>query len=64
VILADPIFQGLALALMAGAVAATSLSCYAVPVLYLMLARRDGAAQLQREGARAAAELLSGVQAA
>ncbi len=36
VMLADPIFQGLAMALMAGAVAATLLSRYAVPVLYLI----------------------------
>jgi hypothetical protein len=49
--LADPIFQGLAIALMSGAVAATLLSRYAVPVLYLLLARRGRAAELQREGA-------------
>jgi multidrug efflux pump subunit AcrB len=54
VMLADPIFQGLAVALMAGAVAATLLSRYAVPVLYYMLARRGRAAELQREGAVAA----------
>jgi multidrug efflux pump subunit AcrB len=53
VMLADPIFQGLAVALMAGAVAATLLSRYAVPVLYYMLARRGRAAELHREGARA-----------
>ncbi|HET9594440.1 MAG TPA: efflux RND transporter permease subunit [Anaeromyxobacteraceae bacterium] len=64
VMLADPIFQGLAIALMAGAVAATLLSRYAVPVLYLLLARGGRAAELQREGARAAAEALPGVQAA
>ena len=55
VMLADPIFQGLAVALMAGAVAATLLSRYAVPVLYFMLARRGRAAELQREGALARA---------
>ncbi len=53
VMLADPIFQGLAVALMAGAVAATLLSRYAVPVLYFMLARRGRAAELQRAGALA-----------
>jgi multidrug efflux pump subunit AcrB len=53
VMLADPIFQGLAVALMSGAVAATLLSRYAVPVLYTMLARRGRAAELQREGALA-----------
>ena len=57
VMLADPIFQGLAVALMAGAVAATGLSRYAVPVLYLMLARHGRAAELQREGARERGEL-------
>ncbi len=37
VILFDPIFQGLAIALMAGEVASTVLSRIAVPVLYFML---------------------------
>jgi multidrug efflux pump subunit AcrB len=55
VMLADPIFQGLAVALMAGAVAATLLSRYAVPVLYFLVARRGRAAELQREGALAEA---------
>jgi multidrug efflux pump subunit AcrB len=53
VMLADPIFQGLAIALMAGAVAATLLSRYAVPVLYLLIARYGRAAELQRQGALA-----------
>lgn len=39
VILMDPIFQGLALALIAGEVASTLLSRTAVPVLYLMTHR-------------------------
>ena len=52
VMLADPIFQGLAIALMAGQVAATFLSRLAVPLLYYVLARRGRAAELQREGAR------------
>ncbi len=51
IMLADPIFQGLALALMSGEVASTLLSRAAVPVLYSMLARHGRAAQLQREGA-------------
>jgi multidrug efflux pump subunit AcrB len=51
VMLADPIFQGLAVALMSGAVAATLLSRYAVPVLYLILARHGRAAELQRQAA-------------
>jgi len=37
VILADPIFQGLALALMAGEVASLLISRFAVPVLYYMV---------------------------
>lgn len=40
VILADPIFQGLALALLAGEVASLLISRFAVPVLYYMLAKR------------------------
>ena len=39
VILADPIFQGLAIALMAGEVASLLISRMAVPVLYFMAAR-------------------------
>ena len=53
VMLADPIFQGLAISLMAGEVAATLLSRMAVPVLYYLVARRGRAATLQREGAPA-----------
>ena len=37
VILSDPIFQGLALSLMAGEVASTLLSRMAVPILYYMV---------------------------
>ncbi|HAH05023.1 MAG TPA: multidrug transporter AcrB [Elusimicrobia bacterium] len=40
VILFDPIFQGLAVALMAGEVASTLLSRMAVPILYYLLAKR------------------------
>jgi multidrug efflux pump subunit AcrB len=40
VILFDPIFQGLALSLMAGEIASLLISRMAVPVLYSMLARR------------------------
>ena len=43
VILFDPIFQGLALSLMAGEVASTVLSRMAVPVLYYLSKRREGA---------------------
>ena len=49
VMLADPIFQGLAISLMAGSVAATLLSVPSIPVLYFLIARRGRAAQLQRE---------------
>jgi multidrug efflux pump subunit AcrB len=41
VILFDPIFQGLAIALMAGEIASTLLSRLAVPVLYYMMKRRE-----------------------
>jgi multidrug efflux pump subunit AcrB len=43
VILFDPIFQGLALSLMAGELASLFISRMAVPVLYSMLARRRAA---------------------
>ncbi len=46
-ILFDPIFQGLAVALMAGEVASTVLSRVAVPILYFLLARR-----FERQGKR------------
>jgi multidrug efflux pump subunit AcrB len=42
VILFDPIFQGLAVSLMAGEVASTLLSRMAVPVLYYMVQKRLG----------------------
>lgn len=42
VILADPIFQGLAISLMAGEVASMLISRMAVPVLYLMAHRKRG----------------------
>jgi len=41
VILFDPIFQGLAISLMAGEIASTLLSRFAVPVLYFMSQRRS-----------------------
>jgi multidrug efflux pump subunit AcrB len=48
VILFDPIFQGLAISLMAGEVASTFLSRMAVPVLYYMERRHEAA---HRQGA-------------
>jgi multidrug efflux pump subunit AcrB len=50
VILFDPIFQGLALSLMAGEVAATLLSRMAVPVAYYLIARGGRADALRAEG--------------
>jgi multidrug efflux pump subunit AcrB len=50
VILFDPIFQGLALSLMMGEVAATLLSRMAVPVVYYLIARRGRAEALRQEG--------------
>jgi multidrug efflux pump subunit AcrB len=49
VILFDPIFQGLALSLMAGELASLFISRMAVPVLYSMLARRRRAIQVSRD---------------
>jgi len=59
VMLADPIFQGLALSLMAGQLVATLLSRLAVPVLYFLVARRGRAAELQRAGALARGDAIS-----
>ncbi len=42
VILFDPIFQGLAISLMAGEIASTLLSRLAVPVLYFLMRKRSG----------------------
>jgi multidrug efflux pump subunit AcrB len=42
VILSDPIFQGLAISLMAGAVASTALSQMAIPVLYYLSEHKSG----------------------
>ncbi len=50
VILFDPIFQGLALSLMMGEVAATLLSRMAVPVVYYLIARGGRAEALRLEG--------------
>jgi multidrug efflux pump subunit AcrB len=49
VMLFDPIFQGLAISLMTGEVAATVLSRLAVPVVYYLIARRGRAEELRRE---------------
>jgi multidrug efflux pump subunit AcrB len=50
VILFDPIFQGLAISLMMGEVAATFLSRMAVPVVYYLIARRGRADALRVHG--------------
>ena len=50
VILFDPIFQGLAISLMMGEVAATLLSRMAVPVVYYLIARHGRAEALRQEG--------------
>jgi multidrug efflux pump subunit AcrB len=49
VMLFDPIFQGLAISLMMGSIAAVILSPLTVPVLYYLIARRGRAADLRRE---------------
>jgi multidrug efflux pump subunit AcrB len=51
VILFDPIFQGLAISLMMGSIAAVILSPVTVPILYYLIARRGRAEELRREGA-------------
>jgi multidrug efflux pump subunit AcrB len=49
VMLFDPIFQGLAISLMTGELAATFLSRLAVPVVYYLVARGGRAEELGRE---------------
>jgi len=49
VVLFDPIFQGLAISLMMGSIAAVALSPLTVPVLYYLIARRGRAEELRRE---------------
>jgi multidrug efflux pump subunit AcrB len=51
VILFDPIFQGLAISLMMGEVAATLLSRFTVPILYHLVARRRPAPDAPAGGA-------------
>jgi multidrug efflux pump subunit AcrB len=52
VILFDPIFQGLAIALMAGEVASLALSRMTVPIVYFVVNRRKMKAQKARERSR------------
>ena len=48
VILTDPIFQGLAVSLMAGAIASTFLSWPTIPILYYMIhAGHEGSIERQ-----------------
>ena len=49
VMLFDPIFQGLAISLMMGSIAAVILSPVTVPVLYYLIARRGRAEELRQE---------------
>jgi len=55
VILFDPIFQGLAISLMAGEVASLLLSRMAVPVLYYMAKRHERAEPMPTEARMEAA---------
>jgi multidrug efflux pump subunit AcrB len=55
VILFDPIFQGLAISLMAGEIASLALSRMTVPVVYFMMRRREA-----RRDARRASRIASG----
>jgi multidrug efflux pump subunit AcrB len=50
VILFDPIFQGMAIALMSGEVAATLLSRTLVPVLYYKLKEWEQKRELKKRG--------------
>ncbi len=50
VILSDPIFQGLAISLIAGAVASTFLSWPTIPILYYLVHRKEEAANRSEAG--------------
>jgi len=56
VILFDPIFQGLALSLMAGEVASTVLSRMAVPVLYYLSQRKSSMSHIPPRSLKNVAE--------
>ena len=51
VILFDPIFQGLAISLMSGAIASTVLTLVAVPVVFYLVERGRQPAEEQQEAA-------------
>jgi multidrug efflux pump subunit AcrB len=51
VILTDPIFQGLAVSLIAGAIASTFLSWPTIPILYYLVHRNQQPATESAEGA-------------
>ena len=51
VILFDPIFQGLAISLMAGEVASLLLSRMTVPIVYFMMRKREQAPRAARGSA-------------
>jgi len=50
VIVFDPIFQGLALAMMCGEIASTTLSRITIPVLYYMVQARKENKMVKSEG--------------
>ena len=58
VILTDPIFQGLAISLIAGAVASTFLSWPTIPILYYLVHRKEEAANPNPADHSAEGELL------
>jgi hypothetical protein len=61
VILFDPIFQGLAVSLMAGELASLLLSRMAVPIFYYMVTRRAAAVSVANDSAPLAVAEQGGV---
>ena len=59
VMLFDPGFDGLAISLMMGEIAATVLSRLAVPVAYYLIARSGRAKELNREASAANAAIAT-----
>jgi len=56
VIILDPVFQGLAISLIGGVVASTTLTLLIVPLIYFMLERRKSPEERGRAGSQTPAE--------
>ena len=64
VILADPIFQGLAISLLFGLASSTLLTVLVIPAIYVVLRGKEGGAAAQRYAQRAEAPCRNGAHRA